>query len=305
MNNTSKNIKGSSGFQLQSKGQAVFNVFNVIILVILGLICILPFVHIFAQSMSSNSAILAKKVGLFPVDLTWENYKYVLNRPPFWNSMVITLKRLLIGVPINLFLVITSAYPLSKMKGKFRSRDIYVWFFFFTMLFSGGMIPTYLLVNNLGLRNNILALVLPNSVNVFNMLLILSFFRQLSSDLEDAANVDGAGHWRTLWQIFVPISLPVLATITLFTLVSHWNSWFDGMIYMKTTSYPLQTYLRSIIMNFSFEGLTPEEQKALANMNDRALRSAQMVIGALPILMVYPFLQKYFVSGITLGAVKG
>ncbi len=297
--------KNNSSLLIQTKGQRIFGVFNVVILVLLALSCILPFVHIFAQSLSSNSAILAKKVILLPVDTTWESYRYVLNRPPFWKSMIITFKRVGIGVPINLFLIITSAYPLSKMKGKFKSRGIYVWFFFFTMLFNGGMIPTYLLVNKLGLRNSVWSLVLPNSVNVFNMLLMLSFFRQLSTELEDAANVDGAGHWRTLWQIFVPISLPVIATVTLFSLVFHWNSWFDGMIYMKTENYPLQTYLRSVILNFSFENLTPEEQKRLTEINDRSLKSAQMIIGAIPILMIYPFLQKYFVSGITLGSIKG
>lgn len=177
--------------------------------------------------------------------------------------------------------------------------------FFITMLFNGGMIPTYLLINKLKMLDSIWSLILPCGVNVFNILLILSFFRQLSTELEDAATVDGAGHWRTLWQIFVPISLPVIATVTLFTLVFHWNSWFDGMIYMKSEQYPLQTYLRTIIMQFNFTNLTPEEQMRLSNLNEHALKSAQMIIGTLPILCVYPFLQKYFVSGITLGSVKG
>jgi putative aldouronate transport system permease protein len=300
-----KRIDNEPGYQIQSKGQKIFGIVNIIILSILALTCILPFMHIFAQSLSSNAAIAAKMVNFLPVELTFENYQYALNRAPFWNSLFITMQRVAIGLPINLFLVITSAYPLSKMKGKFNSRVIYVWFFFFTMLFNGGMIPTYLLINRLGLRNSIWALILPNSANVFNMLLMLSFFRQLSSELEDAANVDGAGHWRTLWQIFVPISVPVIATVTIFSLVNHWNSWFDGLIYMKPERYPLQTYLRSIIINFSFSNLSPEEQKRLAEMNDRALKSAQMILGAIPILVVYPFLQRYFVSGITLGSVKG
>ena len=163
----------------------------------------------------------------------------------------------------------------------------------------------FLVVVQLGLLDSVWALVLPTSINVFNMLLLLSFFRQIPGDIEDAAFIDGAGHWRLLWQIYVPISVPVIATVTLFTLVQHWNSWFDGLIYMQPENYPLQTYLRSIIYNFDFSKLTPEEQARLAQMNVRSVKSAQMVMGAIPILAVYPFLQKYFVSGITLGSVKG
>ena len=291
--------------QIRTKGQKIFSIFNYVVLFTLAMICLLPFWYIVCQSFSSNSAILSGQVTLWPVDFTLESYSYVLQRAPFWKAFGITFLRVGIGVPLSLFLVITSAYPLSKSKNKFAGRGIDVWFFFITMLFNGGMIPTYLLINKLKMLDSIWSLILPCGVNVFNILLILSFFRQLSTELEDAATVDGAGHWRTLWQIFVPISLPVIATVTLFTLVFHWNSWFDGMIYMKSEQYPLQTYLRTIIMQFNFTNLTPEEQMRLSNLNEHALKSAQMIIGTLPILCVYPFLQKYFVSGITLGSVKG
>ncbi len=292
-------------FRIHTKGQKVFLIFDYVVLFLLTSICLLPFWYILCQSFSSNQAILAGKVNLVPVDFTIENYSYVLQRLPFWQSFITTLLRVGIGVPLSLFLIITSAYPLSKNSNKFTGRGIYVWFFFLTMLFNGGMIPTYLLINKIGLLNSIWSLILPCSVNVFNMLLVLSFFRQLSTELEDAATVDGAGQWRTLWQIYVPISLPVIATVTLFTLVQHWNSWFDGMIYMNAENYPLQTYLRSIIIKFNFSNLTPQEQMRLSNLNERALKSSQMIIGTLPILCVYPFLQKYFVAGITLGSVKG
>lgn len=230
---------------------------------------------------------------------------YVLERNVFWKSMLITVERILLGLPINLLLIVLSAYPLSKSSMKFHGRGVYVWYFFLTMLINGGMIPTYLVVVQLDLLDTIWALILPTALNVFNMLLMLSFFRQVPTEIEEAALVDGAGHWRILWQIYVPISVPVIATVTLFTLVQHWNSWFDGLIYMKTANYPLQTYLRSVIANFDFSKMTPEEQARLAQMNVRTVKSAQMVIGAIPILAVYPFLQKYFVSGITLGSVKG
>ena len=273
---------------------------------IAALICILPFWYVVCLSMSSNGAVIAGRVGLTPIEFNLEAYQYVLERLPFWRSFGVTIQRALIGLPLNLVLVILSAYPLSKDSSHFHKRGLYVWFFFFTMLFNGGMIPNYLLVNRLGLLDSIWALVLPGCINVFNMLLVLSFFRHIPSELEDAAFMDGAGHWRILWQIYVPISVPVIATVTLFTLVQHWNSWFDGMIYMRnSTNYPLQTYLRSIIMNFDFSKLTPEEQARLALMNVRSVKSAQMVIGAIPILMIYPILQRYFISGITLGSVKG
>jgi len=174
------------------------------------------------------------------------------------------------------------------------------------MLFSGGLIPTYLLINNLKLMDTIWSLVLPGGLPIFNMILMLNFFRQIPEEIEDAAYIDGAGHWRILWLIFVPVSTPAIATITLLCLVNHWNSWFDGLIYMnKIENYPLQSYLQTIIMRFDFSKLTPTELKSLAKLNQRSIKAAQIWIACIPILMVYPFLQKYFVKGIVLGSVKG
>lgn len=284
----------------QKTGQAVIG----ILLVLTGMLCFVPFWYIVCQSFSSNEAISAGKVGLLPVEFQLDSYLYVLKRAPFWKEAWITVLRVAVGLPLGMFLMVTAAYPLSKGK-RFPGRDFYVWFIFFTMLFHGGLIPTYLVVRELGLLNTVWAMILPCAVNVFNMLLVLSFFRQLPVELEESASLDGAGHWRILWSIFLPVSKPVLATVALFTLVQHWNSWFDGMIYMKADRYPLQTYLRSIIISFNFSNLTPLEQMQLSNFNENALKSAQMVIGTIPILLVYPFLQRYFVSGITLGSVKG
>lgn len=284
----------------QKTGQAVIS----ILLVLTGMLCFVPFWYIVCQSFSSNEAISAGKVGLLPVEFQLDSYLYVLKRAPFWKAAWITVLRVAVGLPLGMFLMVTAAYPLSKGK-RFPGRDFYVWFIFFTMLFHGGLIPTYLVVRELGLLNTVWAMILPCAVNVFNMLLVLSFFRQLPVELEESASLDGAGHWRILWSIFLPVSKPVLATVALFTLVQHWNSWFDGMIYMKADRYPLQTYLRSIIISFNFSNLTPLEQMQLSNFNENALKSAQMVIGTIPILLVYPFLQRYFVSGITLGSVKG
>jgi putative aldouronate transport system permease protein len=294
----------SSG--IQSRGENFFRVFNYLFLLFLMFICVLPFWYVICLSFSSNGAVIAGRVGLWPVEFTMEPYQYVLERLPFWRSFMVTLKRVALVLPLSLLLIILSAYPLSKISSKFHFRSIYVWYFFFTMLFNGGMIPSYLLIRTMGMLDTIWALVLPACLNVFNMLLVLSFFRQVPSELEEAAFIDGASHWRILWQIYVPVSTPVIATITLFIMVQHWNSWFDGMIYMRNVNnVPLQTYLRSIIMNFTFSNMTIEEHMRLARMNVRSLKAAQMIIGAIPILAVYPFLQKYFIKGITLGSVKG
>lgn len=287
-----------------SKKEKIFTFFNTALLILLGLICFLPFWYEVCISLSSNRAVLAKEVFLWPVEFSLEAYEYVLERAPFWKSLWITVERVLLGLPISMLLMILAAYPLSKDTSKFRFRTVYVWFFFITMLFNGGMIPAYMLIVQLKLLNSIWALVLPGAVNVFNMLLLLNFFRNVPDALEDAARVDGAGHWRILFQIYLPISKPVLATVALFTIVGNWNSWFDGMIYMKNDNYPLQTYLRTIIFNYDFGNLSLTDQMRLAQMSAQGLKAAQMILGALPILAVYPFLQKYFVSGITLGSVK-
>ena len=220
--------------RIESRGVRVFSVVNTLILITLGLLCLIPFWYEICISLSSNMAVIAREVFLWPKELSMESYIYVMERMPFWRSIWVTIKRVLLSLPISLFLIVTAAFPLSKEKGRFKGRSFYVWFFFLTMLFNGGMIPQYLLIVQMKLLNNILALVLPGAFSAYNMLLVLSFFRNVPSSLDDAARIDGAGQWRTLIQIYLPISLPVLATVTLFTLVGNWNSWFDGMIYMKS-----------------------------------------------------------------------
>lgn len=293
-----------SGMKIRSRGQKIFGVCNTVFLLLLGLLCLYPFWYELCLSFSSNRAVLAREVTVLPVEFSLEAYEYVMKRAPFWKSLWTTVTRILIGLPLGMLLMTLAAYPLSKDRSRFRFRTVYVWFFFLTMLFNGGMIPAYLVIVQLNLLNSIWSLVLPGAVNVFNMLLLLSFFRNVPTGLEDAARVDGAGHFRTLFFIYVPISKPVLATVALFTIVGSWNSWFDGMIYMKTDRYPLQTYLRTIVYNYDFGSMSLSDQMKLAQMSPKGIKAAQMVLGALPILLIYPWLQRYFVSGITLGSVK-
>jgi putative aldouronate transport system permease protein len=198
------------------------------------------------------------------------------------------------------------AYPLSKEPGKLPGRTAYAWYFFFTMLFGGGLIPTFLVVKYSGLMDSIWSLIIPGAVPIFNVILLLNFFRQLPRELEEAAFIDGAGHWKTMWNIYLPISLPGLATICLFSLVGHWNEWFSAIIYMKhTENYPLQTYLQMVLVQTNFRVSNQSDLDILNKLSNKTVNSAQIFIGMIPILCVYPFLQKYFTKGIVLGSVKG
>lgn len=283
-----------------------FAIVNTTFLILIALLCVLPLVHIIAVSFSSSTATAAGYVKLWPVDFTWESYKFTAGREGFWISMLNSIKRILLGTPLNLLLTIMIAYPLSKEVTQFRFRLVYAWIFFLTMLFNGGLIPWYVTLKELNLLNTIWALVLPGAVPVFSIVLLLNFFREVPKELEESAVIDGASQWTTLWRIYVPISKPAIATLALFSMVDHWNSWFDGLILMGDPSnYPLQSYIQTIVIQQNFTGVTREEILSLAQISDRTLRSSQIFLASLPIIAAYPFLQKYFVKGIVLGSVKG
>ncbi|GBG10528.1 putative ABC transporter permease, partial [Paenibacillus agaridevorans] len=188
---------------------------------------------------------------------------------------------------------------------QFGWRTKYVWYFVITMFFGGGVIPTYIIVKETMLLNTIWALIIPGALNVWSAVLMLNFFRGIPKEMEEAALIDGAGHWSILWKIYLPVSLPSIATIGLFTIVGHWNSWFDGIIYMNSPEkYPLQSYLYTLVKSINFKMITAQDISTLQNLSEKTLRTAQIFLGALPIMLVYPFLQKYFVKGITIGSVK-
>ena len=290
----------------QSTGARLFSAFNAVFLIALSLLCIAPLVHIAAVSLSSSSAVTAGWVKFWPVDFTLDSYRFVMTRGEIWSSMWVTLQRVALGGGLNLLMTILIAYPLSKESAVFRPRTAYAWFFFFTMLFSGGLIPWYMVIRQLELLDSIWALVLPAGVPVFNVVLMLNFFRQLPKELEEAAFMDGAGHWTTLWKIYLPAALPALATVSLFAVVWHWNSWFDGLILMnRPEHYPLQSYLQTVIMQRDMTFIQHLSRAELAVVSDRTIKSAQILIATLPIVFVYPFIQRFFVKGIVLGSVKG
>jgi len=282
----------------------IFSAFNYVLLAVLSLACVMPLVHVLAVSLSGRSAASANLVGLWPVGFTLDAYEKTIGNENFLNALLVAVERTALGTVIGMAVVFLTAYPLSKENAVFGYRSIYAWFFVFTMLFSGGLVPWYIVIQKLHLMNTMWALILPGALNVWLMVLMLNFFRGVPRELEEAALIDGASQFRTLWTVYLPISMPAIATLSLFTMVGHWNSWFDGMLLITdSTKYPLATFLQTIIVqqDFSKVSVRPED---LENIAQRTVKAAQIFIGALPILLVYPFLQRYFVKGIVLGAVK-
>lgn len=284
----------------------VFNVFNILFLVVLALLCLIPLVNILAISLSNATNAAAGEVTLWPVNFTWSAYVVAFSNRFFWSSMRISLERVVLGTALTMTINIITAYPLSRDSSYFRARRYWIWYFFFPTLFGGGLIPTFLIVKFTGLYDTIWALVVPGCAGIWNCILMLNFFRQLPRELEEAAFIDGAGHLKVLTQVIVPVSKPVLATVMLFTMVGHWNDWFGAFVYAsKPQNYPLQTYLMSLL-NLDVTRVTDFRQRQLLErMSPKTLRAAMVFITALPILMVYPFLQKYFAKGLVLGSVKG
>jgi len=287
-------------------GRKLFVAFNYSLLAMTALVCLLPLLNVLAVSFSSAAAIEGGRVTLWPVEFTTRAYEFVASKKEFLTSMGISAQRVLLGLAVNMGLTILTAYPLSKESAQLRFRTGYAWIFVFTMLFSGGLIPTYMVVRELGLIDSLWALVMPGALPIFNVILMLNFFRNLPKELSESAFIDGAGHWQTLWRIIVPLSMPSIATIILFTIVGHWNEWFQGLIYMNDPiHYPLASYLQTIVVRLDMTQLNdPTALKFLSELNDRALRAAQIFLGMVPVLCVYPFLQRYFMSGIVLGSVK-
>lgn len=294
---------------MKGKKLKLFNIINGIFLSLLIIICILPVLHVIALSLSEGIEAKSGNVTFYPVGFTLEAYRYVMEDSQFWTSLRVTLLRVLIGVPVNILLVVTTAYPLSKTNSRFHGRTFFSWFFVVTMLFSGGMIPSYIVISKLGMLDTIWALTLPGAMNVGYMILIMNFFRGIPGEIEDAAVMDGASQLQCLFRIYLPMSLPSLATIILFATVANWNCWMDGYMYMNTPDkYPLQTYLATLLMESknNLEALmTPDQLARMALISDKTIEAAQIFLAALPIMCVYPFLQKYYTKGIIVGSVKG
>lgn len=294
---------------LHKKKITVFDIVNAAFLTLVCVTCVLPFVNLLAISFSGTAAVQAGRVAFWPIDFTTASYDYALKGGKFLTALWVSVKRVFLGVSINIVLMVLTAYPLSKAKKDLPGRNFFMAYFVITMLISGGMIPTYLVVSRLGLKDSLWALVLPGALPVYNMIILMNFMRGLPDEIEEAARIDGASPIKILIRVILPLLTPALATVGLFCVVTHWNDWFSGSIYMNSPSlYPLQTYLQTLLQNF--EQLLRENngrdiQRLIAMMNARTGRAAQLFLGAIPVMLIYPFLQKYFTTGLVMGSVKG
>lgn len=293
----------------QSLSRKIFMVFDYVFLGLLSLSCLLPLINLFAISFSARSMVDANAVSFWPKGFNTAAYEYILSNKQYFQSFGITIGRVILGWAVNLALTVLVAYPLSKDDPRmFRCRKYYTWFFLVTMVFNGGLIPTYLVVSKMQMINSFWALILPDAVPMFCVLITMNFFRGLPKAIEEAALVDGASWFVTMFKIYLPLSKPSLATVSLFVIVNHWNAWFDGLIYMNLPEkYPLMTYLQSVVLKFDVTKITSEQlmmNPSLMEVTGRGIKGALILLCTVPILMIYPFLQKYFVSGVVMGSVK-
>ena len=285
-----------------SKSYRAFQIFNTIVMLAVIFITLYPFVYLVAQSFSSDTAVSAGKVSFYPVDFTIETYKYILRDNSFFRYYGNTILYSALGTIIAVASTSLIAYPLSKTR--LRLNKFFTPFVVFTMYFAGGMIPNYILITQwLGLKDSIFAIVIPGAISTFNLLVMKSFFASIPEDLEEAASIDGMGVYGIFVKIILPLSKPILATMALFYLVGMWNEWFGPFLYLDAKEkWPIALWVRQLV-----EGANNTElgSSAEASSIQATLKSATMVLTSAPIICVYPFIQRYFVQGMTIGAVKG
>jgi len=290
----------------RSLGENVFNVFNLLFLTGFMLITLYPFLYVVFASFS-NAGLLLKHRGLLLRPAGWEiqAYRMVFKNPILFSSYLNTIIYVVSGTTLSIFLTICGAYSLSRKNVLFRMPITF--FFVFTMWFSGGMIPLFLLVRNLHLLNTRWALILPSAVSTYNMIITITYFKSIPDSLEESARIDGANDYTIMFRIIVPLAVPVIAVITLFYSVGIWNAWFHAMIFLnRRTLYPVQLILREILILNDTAGI----MGGVVSQGDQiivgeTIKYATAVVATLPILLVYPFVQRYFVQGIMIGAIKG
>jgi putative aldouronate transport system permease protein len=263
--------------------------------------CLIPFIYMLALSISSPRSIINNEVFLIPKGMTMEAYKQIFSYPNFFRAYGNTFFYTIVGTAISLVMMILFAYPLSKKS--LKGTRIIMRLVIFSMFFSGGLIPNYLLISSLRLTNTRLAMLLPFAINQFNLILLINFFKSIPMDLEEAAIIDGLDYAGILRKIILPLSTAALATVGLYTAVFFWNDWFNGLIYLKSSQFPVMLFLRNIVTGTSMVG-------DAAGAGDKStiaisIKSAVIITSTLPIIILYPFLQRYFVKGIMIGAVKG
>ncbi len=292
----------------KSTSSKIRNVVIHVIVIGLALICLLPMINIVAISLSGSAAVAANRVGLLPVDFTSSAYKRIVEDAQFWHSFGISVVRVALTLVLNLVITVPMAYAMTRSKGEFGARNLYMNLLVFAMLFNGGMIPTYIVVKNLHLLNTIWALILPGAVPVFSVILLMNFFKGVPKALEEAAIIDGASQFQVLLQIMVPCAKPSIATVSLFSIVGSWNDFFGGLIYMqRVEDYPIMTYIQSLNIDLQELVKNAANSAALENvaeLSNRNLNVAKIVVAVIPLLLIYPFLQRYLISGLVMGSVK-
>jgi putative aldouronate transport system permease protein len=286
-------------------GELAFNVVNVLLLGILAFSTLYPFIYVLSMSFSTQAEASSAGFHLYPRAVTLTAYKMVFSNPEILIGYMNTLFRTIVGTFLTVTLSCMCAYPLARKN--LPHRSLFIFLLVFTMLFNGGLVPTYLLIKNLGLLNNRLVYILPMLIQAFSVIIIKNFFEAIPESLAESASLDGAGDWRILFNIYIPLSKPVLATTALWAAVAHWNSWFDGLIYITDDrKQVLQIFLRRIVVEGNFmlieKGLVNPD---MTQFTPETIKAATIIVTIVPILLLYPFLQKYFVKGIMLGGVKG
>ena len=285
-----------------------YDIIVFVILFFIAFICIIPILNSVAISFSDKTSAAIGRVVFWPINFNVSSYTQILQEGRFFTAFGVSIERVVLGGLTNIFLVILTAFPLSKETKAFRARNIYMWIIVFTMLFNGGLIPNFILVKSLNLLDSIWSLILPGAVPVFSVIILMNFFKGIPKSLEEAAIVDGASPLTILVRIFIPLAMPSIATIALFSIVGHWNSFFDGKIFINTMSkQPLSTYIQSLTVELNFQALQsmrPDEIIRKLEMSNLTFNSAKVVVSMIPLLIIYPFLQKYFVTGLVMGAVK-
>lgn len=283
-----------------SLGSRIFDVCNIVLMLLLVAITLYPIVYVFSASVSNPGLVSSGRVKLLPQGWTWIAYERILSRADLWPSYWNTIRYTVVQTALTLVATCMMAYPLAKRW--LPGRRIILLLAAFTLLFNGGLIPTFLIVQKLGMLNTIWALVIPTLISTWYLFIMRTFFEALPSELEDAATIDGCGPMGVLFRVVLPLSLPVLLTVGLYTAVSQWNAFFDALIYLKDRDqYPLQLLLRTILIAGSTSDAYVEEGGTFVE----TVKYSMIVIATLPILCVYPFIQKYFVQGSMIGGIKG
>lgn len=271
-------------------------------LIMLGVFTLVPFMQVITISLSPAKVVASYGIHLIPTQITFDGYRSVFTHDLIWISYMNTFIRTLIGVIISLLLYIVAAYPLSKKY--LPHRKFWTLFFLFTLYFQGGLIPSYILIKDLHMMDTIWALVLPPAFSAYTLIIMRNFFMSLPEDLVESAKIDGANDVYILIKIIIPLSKPIIATVSLWSAVFHWNAWFDCLLFIQTKEkWTLQYVLRRILIDGAFEDLQFDFLQSKVNTD--TMKMATLVAATFPILLVYPFLQKYFIQGMRMGAVKG